>query len=223
MPPARIPTLSADDSLNARRVTCHQPLAGIWVGTSAWSPGRSAGPAAPPVAFAVPLPPTATCPFAVGAAGAGGTRWPGAEGVGVRAADRRLVLALAQGRQADHRPGERLRARHTGLRAVGRISGAGRSAAGGDGGGVRRGTAVRTSGGGTRGSSGGADGPERAAPGVTRVATATRLQPLSVRVESEVTRAPPRRVADRSGQGEGGGPARHQPLGEPRHEGMPVY
>src|SRR3954451_9830374 len=42
MPPARMPTLSADDSLNARRVTCHQPFAGIWVGSSACSPGRSA-------------------------------------------------------------------------------------------------------------------------------------------------------------------------------------
>src|SRR5690349_24595587 len=41
MPPARMPTLSADASLNARRVTCHQPRGGIWVGSSAWSPGRS--------------------------------------------------------------------------------------------------------------------------------------------------------------------------------------
>src|SRR5690242_9922392 len=51
MPPARIPTLSADASLNARRVTCHQPRAGIWVGRAAWSPGRSgedAVPGAPP-------------------------------------------------------------------------------------------------------------------------------------------------------------------------------
>src|SRR5919107_3501698 len=42
MPPARMPTLSADDSLNARRVTCHQPFAGICVGSSACSPGRCA-------------------------------------------------------------------------------------------------------------------------------------------------------------------------------------
>src|SRR5918994_532614 len=40
MPPAMIPTLSFVLSLNARRVTCHQPRAGIWVGTSASSPGR---------------------------------------------------------------------------------------------------------------------------------------------------------------------------------------
>ena len=47
MPPAMIPTLSAELSLNARRVTCHQPRAGICVGSSACSPGRrSPGPAA---------------------------------------------------------------------------------------------------------------------------------------------------------------------------------
>src|SRR5919112_1835872 len=38
MPPARMPTLSAELSLNARRTTCHQPRGGIWVGVSASSP-----------------------------------------------------------------------------------------------------------------------------------------------------------------------------------------
>ena len=38
-PAASIDTLSSLLSLNARRVICHQPRAGIWVGAWAWPPG----------------------------------------------------------------------------------------------------------------------------------------------------------------------------------------
>ena len=79
MPPARIPTLSADDSLNARRVTCHQPFGGIWVGSSAWSPGRSAEseawpacPVEPGEAAVTPGSAVATCPLVSGPPGRGG-------------------------------------------------------------------------------------------------------------------------------------------------------
>src|SRR5690242_8037544 len=88
MPPARIPTLSADDSLNARRVTCHQPFGGIWVGRVASSPGRSVAFAASPVrpfdsfapvapagpveASGTPGSDVVTCPLVLGPPGRGG-------------------------------------------------------------------------------------------------------------------------------------------------------
>ena len=54
-PPASIGTWSAVASFIARRVICHHPRAGIWVGSSASSPGRFVEVAAGPFGSFAPV------------------------------------------------------------------------------------------------------------------------------------------------------------------------
>ena len=193
MPPARIPTLSADDSLNARRVTCHQPLAGICVGSRGLVAGPLRGrsrPAALPFRLSV-RPAGVVAGFGrrhlpVGS-GPDRARRPGTERVGVGAADRRPGPCACAGPPGRPRP-RRAPSRPAYRTSRGRAGRRRRS----------RGMAARTSGGGTRGSSGGCDGPG----GDTRrerIAAAARLQPPTAQVMASHPHGGPA-PADRSVQ-----------------------